>query len=110
MIRNKVAQYFDAHDITIASAHHLTKISRSSLTRLYRNEVVNVNFDTLDAIGQAYKCKIEDLIEIIPDEEMTVEDKQQIAQRKLHVEYYTKIRRKNQIKKLEEAKNEATEE
>jgi putative transcriptional regulator len=106
MIRNKVSQYFDAHDITIASAHHETGISRSSLTRLYRNEVINISMDTIDAICNKYNCTIGDLLEFIPDNEMAPEDRQQLAERKLHVEYYTKIRRKNQIKKLEDARNE----
>lgn len=98
MIRNKVAQFFDSHGITIATAHHLTGVSRSSLTRMYRNEVVNVNFDTLDAICNAYNCNIQDLFEFIPNDKMTTEDKQEVANRKLNVEYYTKIRRKNHKK------------
>lgn len=94
MIRNKVAQFFDANDITIPKAHHASGISRSSLTRLYRNEVININMDTIDAICTAFDCKFEDLFEFVPEEKMTREDVVQVTERKLHVEYYTKLRRK----------------
>jgi putative transcriptional regulator len=86
MIRNKVQQYFDANGITIPIAHHATKISRSSLTRLYRNEVVNVNMDTLDSICTAFNCTLSDLFEFVPEEQMTKDDHVKAAERKLHVE------------------------
>ncbi|WP_223596246.1 helix-turn-helix domain-containing protein [Neobacillus bataviensis] len=98
MIRNKIKQYFDANDITIPKAHHATKIARSSFTRLYRNEVVNINLDTIDTICKEFNCCLTDLFEFIPDDQMTKDDFVQIAERKLHVEYYTKLRRKGSKK------------
>jgi DNA-binding Xre family transcriptional regulator len=94
MIRNKVQQYFDANDITIPKAYHATKISRSCLTRLYRNEIVNVNLNTIDSLCKAFNCNFNDLFEFIPDEQMTQDDRVKMAERKLHVEYNTKLRRK----------------
>jgi putative transcriptional regulator len=101
MIRNKVRQYFDANDITIASAFHATGIARSSLTRMYRNEVVNISMDTIDALCTAFNCTIGDLFEFVPEEKMTKEDIIEATERKVHVEYYTKMRRKNAKKENE---------
>lgn len=98
MIRNKVQQFFDENEITIATAHKATGISRSSLTRIYRNEIININMDTVDAICDAYKCKFDDLFEYIPEDQMTKDDHVKLAERRLHVEYHTKLRRKGKKK------------
>jgi putative transcriptional regulator len=104
MIRSKVKQYFDDNNITVPMAHHATGIARSSLIRIYRNEVVNINIDTLDTICKAFNCNLTDLYEFVPDDEMAKDDFRQVAERKAGVEYYTNLRKKAKSKK------EATEE
>jgi DNA-binding Xre family transcriptional regulator len=103
MIRSKVKQFFDANDITIPKAFHDTKMSRSSLTRLYRNEVVNISLDTIDTICKTYGCTFQDLFEYVPDDDMTKEDLLHAAERRANVDYYTKMRNRNKAKKMEES-------
>lgn len=97
MIRNKVAQYFDSHDIDIPKAYYLTGIPRSSIVRLYRNEVVNINLDTIDTLCNALGCKISDLFEFVPNSKMTDQDERELYERKLRVKYYSQLRRKKRM-------------
>jgi putative transcriptional regulator len=99
MIRSKVQEFFDANDITIAKAFHDTKLSRSSLARLYQNGVVNINLETIDTICNTYRCTLNDLFEFVPDEDMTKEDIFHVAERRANVEHYTKMRNRNKAKK-----------
>lgn len=101
MIRSKVKQYFDANDITVPMAFHDTKISRSSLTRLYRNEMININLDTIDTICKTYNCTFQDLFEYVSDEDMTEEDLAHAAERRANVDHYTQMRNRNKDKKTE---------
>lgn len=44
-----------------------TKLTRLSLTKLYKGEAKGIEFNTLNTLCNFFECRIEDIIEHVPD-------------------------------------------
>ena len=53
---------------TIVEVSKLTGMSTSTVSNLYNEKVKRLDFDTLEKLCQLFNCKVQDLIEYIPDE------------------------------------------
>jgi putative transcriptional regulator len=81
VIRNNTKKLLDEMGITIQQACDRTGLHRSIMGRLYRNEVTQIDFGTLDAVCKGLDVYSGELIEYIPDETMTPEDVKHLAVR-----------------------------
>lgn len=96
MIRNNMGEYFDKRDLSVQEVHERTGISRSSLTRYFRNQVVNINMDTLSTLCETFNCDPWQFFTFIPKDEMTDDDVIHVEQRATAVAKFTSYRRKKE--------------
>ena len=69
MIKVKVSDLMGKKKMTITKLIEISGLSRRSISALYHEKVSRVDFDTLEKLCKAFNCKLEDLIEYIPDEQ-----------------------------------------
>ncbi|KXG08659.1 hypothetical protein AT864_03076 [Anoxybacillus sp. P3H1B] len=99
MIRNKLKKICEERNITIAEGCRLTNLARSVFGRIYRNEVVNINLDTIDAICKGLDIEIHDFLAYVPDDLMTKEDVAHVTEREMAVKATRNMRKRNARKK-----------
>lgn len=69
MVKLKIAQYLDEHDITRYELAKRTEVKFQTIDRYYKNRVVRYDSYILDRICAALECDISDIIEYVKDEE-----------------------------------------
>ena len=67
MIKIKVSDLMGKHKLTIAKLTEKVELSRPTISALYHEKVSRIDFDTIEKLCKFFNCKIEDLIEYIPD-------------------------------------------
>lgn len=82
MIRNTFKPMLDNMEISILEASRRTGISRGVLGRVYRNEITQIAFDTIDRICEGLEVDMTDWLVYIPELDMTTEDIEQDEYRK----------------------------
>ena len=55
--------------MTITEVSKRTGMSNSTISHLYNEKVKRLDFDTLEKLCELFNCKVQDLIEYIPDKE-----------------------------------------
>ncbi|MFR9018926.1 MAG: helix-turn-helix domain-containing protein [Fusobacterium sp.] len=68
MIKNHLSKLMGEKRYTIVEVSKLTGMSTSTISNLYNEKVKRLDFDTLEKLCQLFNCKVQDLIEYIPDD------------------------------------------
>ncbi|RHF75053.1 XRE family transcriptional regulator [Fusobacterium mortiferum] len=71
MIKNHLSKLMGEKRYTIVQVAEKTGMSTSTISNLYNEKVKRLDFDTLEKLCKLFNCKVQDLIEYIPDEEGT---------------------------------------
>lgn len=91
MIRIKLSQLLGANKMTQKNLSELTKIRPNTISALYHEEAKEISFANLNALCRALDCRVEDILEYIPDtddsitvfidnnNDLTESEKQQVA-------------------------------
>lgn len=74
MIKLNLPVLFAQKGIRVADADRLTDMGRSTLYRLYNNEVTRIDFDSLNSLCKLLDCKPGDII--LYEEDAQINDKQ----------------------------------
>ena len=74
MIKLHFPVLFAQKGIRVADADRLTDMGRSTLYRLYNNEVTRIDFDSLNRLCKLLDCKPGDII--LYEEDAQINDKQ----------------------------------
>jgi putative transcriptional regulator len=76
MIKFKLKSVIEAHEfkwnrkISVMELVEETGIGRSTLSKMLNQKGANTSLDKLDKLCKFFDCKIEDLVEYIPDQEV----------------------------------------
>ena len=68
MVKLKVHILMAEHRMTQKEVSEKTGIQPSVMNKYYNDTIIRINRDHLDAFCKLFNCKIQDLIEYIPDE------------------------------------------
>ena len=68
MIKNHLSKLMGEKRYTIVEVSKLTGMSTSTISNLYNEKVKRLDFDTLEKLCQLFNCKVQDIIEYIPDD------------------------------------------
>lgn len=69
MVKLKIAQYLDEHNITRYELAKRTEVKFQTIDRYYKNRVVRYDSYILDRICAALECDICDILEYQKDEQ-----------------------------------------
>jgi putative transcriptional regulator len=69
MIKNHLSKLMGEKRYTIVQVAEKTGMSTSTISNLYNEKVKRLDFDTLEKLCKLFNCKVQDLIEYIPDNE-----------------------------------------
>lgn len=67
MVKNHFSRILGERKLTILAVHQATGISRVTLGRLYHETGDAIRYDTINSLCQYFGCRLEDLLEYIPD-------------------------------------------
>ena len=68
MVKLKIAQYLDEHNITRYELAKRTEVKFQTIDRYYKNRVVRYDSYILDRICAVLDCDVCDIIEYVKDE------------------------------------------
>lgn len=54
--------------LKIVDLANMTGLHRNGITKIYNEDTDGIKFDTLEILCKTLNCRVEDLIEYIPDE------------------------------------------
>ena len=69
MIKCHLSRIMGEKRFTITEVARITGMSNTTISNLYNEKVKRLDFDTLEKLCKIFKCKVEDLIEYIPEED-----------------------------------------
>ncbi|RVT62780.1 helix-turn-helix domain-containing protein [Niallia taxi] len=67
MIKVHLSKIMGEQRLNIADVSKLTGLHRNGLAKLYNEDTKGITFDTLEKLCLVLNCKIENLLEIVPD-------------------------------------------
>lgn len=67
MIKIHLSKIMGAKRINIQALSESTKLSRSTISNIYNEKVNRIDLYTISTLCKALECKIDDLLEYIPD-------------------------------------------
>jgi len=68
MVRIKLSELLGKHKMNQKTLSSLTGIRPATLSKMYYEETKRIEIDQIDKICAVFQCKIEDLIEYIPED------------------------------------------
>lgn len=74
MIKVHLSRIMGEQRLNIADMANLTGLHRNGISKIYKEEIKGITFDTLEKLCLALNCNIEDLLEIVPSKEETSEN------------------------------------
>ena len=74
MIKNHLSKLMGVKRYSIVDVSKLTGMSTSTISNLYNEKVKRLDFDTLEKLCKLFNCKVQDLIEYIPDDDSNTAD------------------------------------
>lgn len=77
MIKLNLPVLFAQRGIRVSDADRMTDMGRSTLYRLYNNEVTRIDFDSLNRLCKLLDCKPGDIILYEDDEQTNGKEKEQ---------------------------------
>ncbi len=69
MIKNHLSRLMGEKRITITEVSKRTGMNNATISHLYSEKVARLDFNTLDKLCKLFNCKIQDILEYIPDED-----------------------------------------
>lgn len=69
MIKNHLSKLMGERRYTIVDVAKKTGMSTSTISNLYNEKVKRLDFDTLEKLCVLFNCKVENIIEYIPEKE-----------------------------------------
>ena len=73
MIKNHLSKLMGEKRYSIVEVAKKTGMSTSTISNLYNEKVKRLDFDTLEKLCQLFNCNVQDLIEYIPDDEISTD-------------------------------------
>lgn len=67
MIRSHLSTLMGRHRMKIADVARVTGMNRSTITALYYDTASRLDASALSALCELFACRIEDLLEYVPD-------------------------------------------
>lgn len=71
MIKNHLSKLMGEKRITITDVAKSTGMSASTISNLYNEKVKRLDFDTLEKLCEFFNCNIQDIIEYIPNKDLS---------------------------------------
>ncbi len=71
MIKNHLSKLMGEKRITITEVAKSTGMSASTISNLYNEKVKRLDFDTLEKLCEFFNCNIQDIIEYIPNKDLS---------------------------------------
>jgi putative transcriptional regulator len=68
MVRIKLSELLGKHKMNQKTLSKLTGIRPATLSKMYYEETKRIEIDQINKICAVFQCRIEDLIEYVPDE------------------------------------------
>lgn len=69
MIKNHLSKLMGERRYTIVDVAKKTGMSTSTISNLYNEKVKRLDFDTLEKLCVLFNCKVENIIEYIPEKD-----------------------------------------
>lgn len=69
MIKNHLSKLMGERRYTIVDVAKKTGMSTSTISNLYNEKVKRLDFDTLEKLCVLFNCKVENIIEYVPEKE-----------------------------------------
>lgn len=69
MIKNHLSKLMGEKRYSIVEVSRLTGMSPSTISNIYNEKIKRMDYDTVDKLCKLFNCKIQDLIEYIPEED-----------------------------------------
>ncbi|MDK4474591.1 helix-turn-helix transcriptional regulator [Fusobacterium necrophorum] len=73
MIKNYLSKLMGEKRYSIVEVAQKTGMSSTTISNLYNEKVKRLDFDTLEKLCKLFNCKVQDIIEYIPEEQPTEE-------------------------------------
>lgn len=74
MIKVHLSRIMGEQKLNIADVAKMTGLHRNGLSKLYNEETEGIKFDTLEKLCLSLNCKIEDILEIIPEDNKSAQE------------------------------------
>lgn len=68
MIKCHLARLMGEHKLNIADVARATSLNRNTITLLYKEKAVRVDFHTLNELCKYFNCEVSDILEHISDQ------------------------------------------
>jgi putative transcriptional regulator len=69
MIKIKLLDLMEKNRIKIADLAEKTGLHRNGISKIVNQKTKGIEYKTLDILCKTFNCKVEDIIEYIPDDE-----------------------------------------
>lgn len=69
MIKSHLSKLMGEKRYSIVEVSRLTGMSPSTISNIYNEKVKRMDYDTMDKLCKLFNCKIQDLIEYIPEKD-----------------------------------------
>ncbi|WP_028609209.1 helix-turn-helix domain-containing protein [Paenibacillus harenae] len=70
MIRPLLSEMMGKHKVkSFSQLEKETGISRKTLAKIYNGEGGGIDYDTLNALCKRFSCRVDELLEYVPDKE-----------------------------------------
>ena len=73
MIKNYLSKLMGEKRYSIVEVAQKTGMSSTTISNLYNEKVKRLDLDTLEKLCKLFNCKVQDIIEYIPEEQPTEE-------------------------------------
>ncbi|KDE67273.1 Cro/Cl family transcriptional regulator [Fusobacterium necrophorum subsp. funduliforme] len=73
MIKNYLSKLMGEKRYSIVEVAQKTGMSPTTISNLYNEKVKRLDFDTLEKLCILFNCRVQDIIEYIPDDEPSAE-------------------------------------
>ncbi len=74
MIKIYLSDLMGKHKLKIQDIADKTGLSRTTISNMYHEKISAISFETITKLCELFNCKIQDLIEYIPDDEEGTQD------------------------------------
>lgn len=85
MIRNHLQEIAEEMGVNMAQIVKGTGLSRTSVHRIWHDKTEVISFEVLSKLCDFLNVGVGDLLEFVPDDEMTPEDHEVVERRREHV-------------------------
>lgn len=69
MIKSNLSRLMGEKRVRVQDVCRATGLARNTVSNLYKDKAEMIRYDTLSALCKALDCRVEDILEYVPDEE-----------------------------------------